>query len=88
MKVSAEMKYLGAEMGTSNAGKPYWVVAMLQGFDSTRFYVQESLFNFTKDLKPMDLCLCDLSISDGRDKEGNFRTYVNLNGITPVTKTK
>ena len=80
MKVSAEMKYVGAEKGTSNnSGKPYYVVGLLQGFDSERVYVSEEIYRQTASYKPFCDVQCQLNIQIGRD-----RTFVNLEKISLV----
>ena len=76
MKVNAIMKYLGADRGTTKEGKPYFYVGLLQGFDSERVYVNEEMYNLTKDFKPFADVNCELNISIGQ------RTFVNLEKIS------
>ena len=44
MEVSAKMKFLGVEKGTSRStGKPYYRVGLLQGLESEQIYISEEL---------------------------------------------
>lgn len=79
MKVSARMKFLGAEKGTAQStGKPYFYVGLLQGFDSERVYVNEEIYNQTREYKPFSDVDCNLNITIGT------KTFVNLDSIQLV----
>ena len=79
MKVSAKMTYLGMETGTSQNGKPYTVIGLLQGFDSERIYVNDDIKQKVSQLKPMTQVECGLNIRITSD-----RTYMNIEYIDPV----
>ena len=79
MKVSARMKFLGAKKGTAQStGKPYFYVGLLQGFDSERVYVNEQIYNQTREYKPFSDVDCNLNITIGT------KTFVNLDSIQLV----
>lgn len=79
MKVSARMKFLGAEKGIAqNTGKPYFYVGLLQGFDSERVYVNEEIYNQVRDFKDFSDVDCNLNITIGT------KTFVNLDSIQLV----
>lgn len=79
MKVSARMKFLGAERGTAQqSGKPYFYVGLLQDMDSERVYVNEEMFHKVSSYKPFCDVDCKLNIQIGA------KTFVNLDDIQLV----
>lgn len=79
MKVSARMKIIGAEKGTSREGKPYFVIGLLQGMDAERIYANEEIYKVASGFKPFSDVDCNLSIQIGPQ-----RTFVNLESIQLV----
>lgn len=79
MEVSAKMKFLGVEKGTSRStGKPYYRVGLLQGLESEQIYINEELFKQMSDFKPFSNVECCLNIHI------NEKTFVNLVSVQLV----
>ena len=83
MKVSARMKYIGAEQGTSKDGKTYFVLGLLQGMESERIYINKEIYDLTANFKQFSDVDCVLNIQIGQT-----RTFVNLDSIQLVKEEK
>lgn len=81
MKVSARMKFIGAEQGTSRDGKTYFVVGLLQGMESERVYVSKEIYDLTFGFEQFSDVDCIMNIQIGQQ-----RTFVNLDSIQLVKK--
>ena len=81
MKVNAKMKFLGCEKGVSSAGKPYFIIGLLQGMKSERVYVNEEMYKKADALPSFSDVECELNIQIGE------RTYINLESINLAEKT-
>lgn len=81
MKLKGEFKFVGSEKGQSREGKPYYVLSVLQGLDSSRIYVNEEMFQDVQGFKPFSNVVCELTIN--MTQKG---TFVNCNDIYEVPK--
>lgn len=79
MTVQADMKFVGCQQETSKNNKPYYVIGLLQGFDSERIFTSEEMYN--KVCKYPAFCdvHCTLNIRIGQE-----RSFVNLEDIYQV----
>ena len=76
MRLQGEFKFVGSEKGQSREGKPYYVLSVLQGLDSSRIYVNEEIFQDVQGFKPFSDVGCELTIN--MTQKG---TFVNCNDI-------
>ncbi len=83
MKVTGSFKFCGAEVGTTRAGKEYYLIGLLQGLDSSRIYVDQAMYNQCKGIAPFTDVDCDLSINIS-----DRGTFVNCDSILPVKPQK
>lgn len=82
MIVKGRFIYVGGQTGTSGTGKPYYMMSLLQGLDTTRIYVNEEFYvkelSKIKDFENVD---CELNIS-----VSSKGTFINCESIIPVKK--
>lgn len=83
MKVSGSFKFCGAEIGTTKAGKEYYLIGLLQGLDSSRIYVDLDMYNQCKGIAPFADVECNLSINIS-----DRGTFVNCDSIVPANAGK
>lgn len=82
MKLKGEFKFVGSEKGLSReGGKPYYVLSVLQGLDSSRIYVNEEMFKEVQGFKPFTDVACELTIN--MTQRG---TFVNCDNIYELSK--
>lgn len=79
MKLKGEFKFVGSDKGQSREGKPYYVLSVLQGLDSSRIYVNEEMFKSVQGFKPFSNVVCELTIN--MTQKG---TFVNCDDIYQV----
>lgn len=84
MKVKGRFRYVGGQTGNGNNGKPYYVMSLLQGLDTTRIFVSEEFY--VKELpKILDFSEVDCELNISLTQRGAF---VNCESITPIKTDK
>ncbi len=81
MKLKGNFKFVGSDKGQTREGKPYYVLSVLQGLDSSRIYVDEETFKNVQGFEPFSDVCCELTIN--MTQKG---TFVNCNDIYQLPK--
>ncbi|MCI8963752.1 MAG: hypothetical protein HFG37_08575 [Eubacterium sp.] len=63
MKLIGDFKFCGVEVGTTKAGKDYYVIGLLQGIESSRIYVDRDIYDFCLDIPSFSEVSCILKLS-------------------------
>lgn len=79
MRVEADMKFVGVQKEMSKNNKPYYVIGLLQGFDSERIFTNEETYNRVYKYPSFCDVHCTLNIRIGQE-----RSFVSLEDIYQV----
>lgn len=63
MKLSGDFKFVATEKSESKGGKPYYVMSVLQGMDTTRIFINEKMYTDVCSYPAFCDVRCELSIS-------------------------
>ena len=79
MIVEADMKFVGVQKEMAKNNKPYYVIGLLQGFDSERIFTSEEMYNRVYKYPAFCDVHCMLNIRIGQE-----RSFVSLENIYQV----
>lgn len=79
MKLSGECTFLGTERKTKKDGGTYVVVGLLQGLDSNKLFLDDSMIIECEKIKPNQIVHCDFDVT----MNGDYNR-MSLLSIAPV----
>ncbi len=81
MKLNGQFEFIGIEtiQGKKDTTKVYHNVALMQGVDVVKVFINDDTLKLFDGIKRMDKVSCDLRISIGSD-----RSYVNIDKVVKV----